>query len=57
VLNHANHHGPDIGKSGDRVLFLHAGKILAAGTPEQIPRHFQETDLIKNASGCAVSGS
>ena len=35
----------DIEEVCDRVLFLHAGKILAAGTPDEITKHFQEDDL------------
>ncbi len=45
AILYTSHNMRDIEEVCDRVLFLHEGKILAAGTPEEITRHFQEDDL------------
>ena len=42
---YTSHNMRDIEEVCDRVLFLHGGKILAAGTPDEITKHFQEDDL------------
>ena len=35
----------DIEEVCDRILFLHAGKILASGTAEEIKNQFEGKDL------------
>jgi ABC-2 type transport system ATP-binding protein len=45
AILYTSHNMRDIEEVCDRVLFLHAGRILAAGTPDEITRHFQEDDL------------
>jgi len=45
AILYTSHNMRDIEEVCDRVLFLHAGKILAAGTPDEITKHFQEDDL------------
>lgn len=45
AILYTSHNMRDIEEVCDRVLFLHGGKILAAGTPDEITKHFQEDDL------------
>ena len=45
AILYTSHNMRDIEEVCDRVLFLHAGKILAAGTPDEITKHFEEDDL------------
>jgi len=45
AILYTSHNMRDIEEVCDRVLFLHGGTILAAGTPDEITRHFQEDDL------------
>lgn len=45
AILYTSHNMRDIEEVCDRVLFLHAGKILAAGTPGEITEHFQEDRL------------
>ena len=45
AILYTSHNMRDIEEVCDRVLFLHKGSILAAGTPDEIVSHFQEDDL------------
>lgn len=45
AILYTSHNMRDIEEVCDRVLFLHAGKILASGTPAELTRHFEEDDL------------
>lgn len=45
AILYTSHNMKDIEEVCDRVLFLHKGRILAQGTPDQIVTHFQEDDL------------
>ncbi len=45
AILYTSHNMRDIEEVCDRVLFLHGGKILAEGTPDEITKHFQEDDL------------
>ena len=45
TLLYTSHNMRDVEEVCDRVIFLHQGKILFEGTPEEIVRHFQEEDL------------
>jgi ABC-2 type transport system ATP-binding protein len=42
---YTSHNMRDITEVCDRVLFLHHGKVLSTGTPDEIVRHFKEDDL------------
>jgi len=42
---YTSHNMRDITEVCDRVLFLHHGKVLSEGTPDEIVRHFKEDDL------------
>ena len=42
---HAKHNMKDIEEVCDRILFLHAGKVLAEGTAEDIKARFEGKDL------------
>jgi len=45
AILYTSHNMKDIEEVCDRVLFLHKGRILAQGTPQEIVAHFQEDDL------------
>ena len=45
AILYTSHNMKDIEEVCDRVLFLHKGRILAQGTPQEIVSHFQEDDL------------
>jgi ABC-2 type transport system ATP-binding protein len=45
AILYTSHNMKDIEEVCDRVLFLHAGKILAQGTTAEIVSHFDEADL------------
>lgn len=45
AILYTSHNMRDIEEVCDRVLFLHKGRILAQGTPDEIVAHFQEDDL------------
>jgi len=45
AILYTSHNMRDIEEVCDRVLFLHKGKILTEGTPDEIVAHFDEDDL------------
>ena len=45
AILYTSHNMRDIEEVCDRVLFLHKGKILTEGTPDEIVAHFDEEDL------------
>ncbi len=45
AILYTSHNMLDIEEVCGRVLFLHAGKILAHGTPDELAKHFDEEDL------------
>jgi len=45
AILYTSHNMRDIEEVCDRVLFLHQGRILTQGTPDEIVAHFQEDDL------------
>jgi ABC-2 type transport system ATP-binding protein len=45
AILYTSHNMRDIEEVCDRILFLHAGKILAAGTAEEIKQRFEGKDL------------
>ncbi len=45
AIVYTSHNMRDITEVCDRVLFLHRGRILAEGTPDEIVAHFEEEDL------------
>lgn len=45
AILYTSHNMRDIEEVCDTVMFLHKGKILASGTPDEITRHFSEKDL------------
>jgi ABC-2 type transport system ATP-binding protein len=45
AIVYTSHNMRDITEVCDRVLFLHHGRILTEGTPEEIVAHFDEEDL------------
>lgn len=45
TLLYTSHNMRDVEEVCDRVIFLHQGKILFEGTPQEIVRHFKEEDL------------
>ncbi len=57
AILYTSHNMRDIEEVCDRVLFLHAGKILASGTPDEITKHFEEDDLEDVFIKIARSGS
>lgn len=45
AILYTSHNMRDIEEVCDRVLFLHKGRILTEGTPDEIVAHFDEEDL------------
>jgi len=45
TILYTSHNMRDVEEVCDRVVFLHRGKVLVTGTPDEILRHFQEETL------------
>jgi len=45
AILYTSHNMRDIEEVCDRVIFLHKGKIVAEGTPDQIVKKFSEDNL------------
>jgi len=45
TLFYTSHNMQEMEAISDRILFLHQGRVLAEGTPEEIVRRYRESDL------------
>ncbi len=63
TLFYTSHNMKEMEEISDRILFLHQGKVLAAGTPEEIMRLYQEKNLeevflkVARANGNTTGGT
>jgi len=47
AILYTSHNMKEMQELSDRLLFLHQGKIIARGTPDEMIRHFKQKDLEK----------
>jgi len=56
TMIYTSHNMRDVEEVCDRVLFMHKGRIIAEGTPQQVKDKFNQTSLKTCSSASRVGG-